>query len=102
MFLRHINRTTVSLHSAGKSRLRDPCKDTGLFPLVDTQPCPCARYSLQPTGPWSDCMLEGEGLSASVTANGRDAFGVCGAGSRFRRIECLDVDGNLVEPRYRT
>ncbi|KDR24128.1 Thrombospondin type-1 domain-containing protein 7B [Zootermopsis nevadensis] len=82
----------------GLSGSRVPCKDTGLFPLVETQPCPCARYTLQPTGPWSDCLLEGEGVSTSVAANGRVALGVCGAGSRFRRSECLDADGNLVEP----
>lgn len=38
-------------------------------------------------------------MSTSVAANGRVALGVCGTGSRFRRIECLDADGNLVEPR---
>lgn len=102
LFLRHVKRTVVLSPSAGLSGTRAPCRDTGLFPLVETQPCPCARYTLQPTGPWSDCLLEGEGVSGSVTANGRVAFGVCGAGSRFRRIECLDVEGNLVEPRYIT
>lgn len=93
---------TVLICSVGLSGSRVPCKDTGLFPLVETQPCPCARYTLQPTGPWSDCLLEGEGVSTSVAANGRVALGVCGAGSRFRRSECLDADGNLVEPRYST
>jgi hypothetical protein len=92
----------VLSHSAGLSGTRPSCRDTELFPLVETQPCPCARYTVQPTGPWLDCLLEGEGVSSSVTANGRVAIGVCGAGSRFRRTECLDVEGNLVEPRYIT
>jgi len=100
MFLRHVNRTILTLCSIGLSGSRAPCKDTRLFPLVMTEPCPCARYTLQPTGPWSDCILEGDGVSSSVAANGRIALGICGAGSRFRRSECLDADGNLVEPRY--
>jgi hypothetical protein len=99
MFLKYIMKTIPILCFAGLSGTRAPCKDTGLFPLVETEPCPCARYTLQPTGPWSDCILEGEGVSTSVAANGRVALGVCGAGSRFRRVECLDADGNLVEPR---
>ncbi|KAJ4439806.1 hypothetical protein ANN_07934 [Periplaneta americana] len=83
---------------AGLSGSRAPCKDPALFPLVETQPCPCARYSRQPTGPWSDCILEGEGVSTSVAANGRIAHGVCGAGARYRRTECVDTEGNLMEP----
>jgi hypothetical protein len=99
MFLRYIMRTILTFCFVGLSGTRAPCKDTGLFPLVETQPCPCARYTLQPTGPWSDCILEGEGASTSVAANGRVYLGICGAGSRFRRIECLDADENLVESR---
>ncbi|XP_068083868.1 thrombospondin type-1 domain-containing protein 7B [Anabrus simplex] len=80
----------------GLSSTREYCKNTTLFPQTETAPCPCDRYTLQPQGDWSECILERD--INSVTANGRPAPSVCGSGSRFRRAGCYDKDNNLVEP----
>nr|CAD7414040.1 unnamed protein product [Timema poppensis] len=68
-----------------------------VFPLVQREPCPCDLYISRPIGDWSDCVLDRD--IVTVSANGRPAQGVCGSGSRYRRIGCYNKDNDLVEPR---
>ncbi|KAF3833452.1 hypothetical protein F7725_024656 [Dissostichus mawsoni] len=51
----------------GKSKKRDQCKNNQVFPLSETQYCPCNKYNAQPVGNWSDCVLpDGGRLEGSL------------------------------------
>ncbi|XP_004626441.1 thrombospondin type-1 domain-containing protein 7B [Octodon degus] len=84
----------------GKSRKKEKCQDADLYPLLETQLCPCDVFVSQPYGNWSDCILpEGRrepqrGLR--VQGDGKE----CGKGVRFRAIACSDKNGRPVEPSY--
>nr|CAD7403922.1 unnamed protein product [Timema cristinae] len=80
----------------GLSSSRAPCMNPQVFPLVQREPCPCDLYISRPIGDWSDCVLDRD--IVTVSANGRPALGVCGSGSRYRRIGCYNKDNDLVEP----
>nr|CAD7429675.1 unnamed protein product [Timema monikensis] len=84
------------LAEEGLSSSRAPCMNPQVFPLVQREPCPCDLYISRPIGDWSDCVLDRD--IVTVSANGRPALGVCGSGSRYRRIGCYNKDNDLVEP----
>ncbi|KFR14036.1 Thrombospondin type-1 domain-containing protein 7B, partial [Opisthocomus hoazin] len=82
----------------GRSRKRDKCQDTEVYPQVETEPCPCEVFTSQPHGNWSDCLLRG---GTSELRRGTRAHGdakECGEGVRLRAIACYDKTGRLVEP----
>ncbi|XP_038626243.1 thrombospondin type-1 domain-containing protein 7A [Tachyglossus aculeatus] len=81
----------------GKSKKKDICKNSQLYPLLETQFCPCNKYRAQPVGTWSDCILpearpEGP-QGAKVPGDGKD----CGQGYRYQSMACYDQNGRLVE-----
>ena len=43
--------------STGKSKKKEKCKNSHLYPLIETQYCPCDKYNAQPVGNWCDCIL---------------------------------------------
>uniref|UniRef100_A0A8B9RHX6 Thrombospondin type-1 domain-containing protein 7A n=1 Tax=Astyanax mexicanus TaxID=7994 RepID=A0A8B9RHX6_ASTMX len=81
----------------GKSKKRDKCKNSQMYPLSETQYCPCNKYNAQPVGNWSDCILpEGRlesALGMRVQGDGRE----CGQGYRYQAMVCYDQDNRLVE-----
>ncbi|XP_019734334.1 thrombospondin, type I, domain containing 7Ab isoform X2 [Hippocampus comes] len=82
----------------GRSKKKDKCKNTQMYPLSETQYCPCDKYNAQPVGNWSDCILPEGGRSESalglkVTGDVRE----CGQGYRYQAMVCYDQDGRLVE-----
>ncbi|XP_073780615.1 thrombospondin, type I, domain containing 7Ab isoform X3 [Danio rerio] len=68
----------------GKSKKKDKCKNSQMYPLSETQYCPCDKYNAQPVGNWSDCILP-EGMKE------------CGQGYRYQAMVCYDQDNRLVE-----
>ncbi|TRY56858.1 hypothetical protein DNTS_013949 [Danionella cerebrum] len=68
----------------GKSKKKDKCKNSQMYPLSETQYCPCDKYNAQPVGNWSDCILP-EGMKE------------CGQGYRFQAMVCYDQEDRLVE-----
>ncbi|XP_070435726.1 thrombospondin type-1 domain-containing protein 7B isoform X1 [Equus przewalskii] len=84
----------------GKSRKKEKCQDADLYPLVETELCPCDTFVSQPYGNWSDCILP-EGRRESqrglrVQGDSKE----CGEGVRFRAIACSDKNGRPVDPSY--
>uniref|UniRef100_A0A8C9SRK1 Thrombospondin type-1 domain-containing protein 7A n=1 Tax=Scleropages formosus TaxID=113540 RepID=A0A8C9SRK1_SCLFO len=77
----------------GRSKKREKCQQSDLYPLVETERCGCAEFLSQPYGNWSSCILPGSnGWRAHRDA--RD----CGQGLRYRAVACVGQDGHLVEP----
>ncbi|KAI5186224.1 Thrombospondin Type-1 Domain-Containing Protein 7B [Manis pentadactyla] len=84
----------------GKSRKKEKCQDTALYPLLETELCPCDVFISQPYGNWSDCILP-EGRKESqrglrVQGDSKE----CGEGTRFRAIACSDKNGRPVDPSH--
>ncbi|XP_075922309.1 thrombospondin type-1 domain-containing protein 7A isoform X2 [Petromyzon marinus] len=81
----------------GKSKKKPRCRDLQLYPLLESQPCPCVHYSPQPMGGWSDCVLpEGKAeaqLGMRVTGDLRE----CGQGTAYRALACFDQEGRLAD-----
>lgn len=88
----------IPLLSAGRSKKKDKCKNTQMYPLSETQYCPCDKYNAQPVGNWSDCILPEGGRAESVL--GMKVQGdvkECGQGYRYQAMVCYDQDSRLVE-----
>ncbi|KAG7457501.1 hypothetical protein MATL_G00227820 [Megalops atlanticus] len=82
----------------GKSKKKEQCKNTQLYPLSETRYCPCDKHSAQPVGNWSDCLLPDAGrVEAAPGARGPGDGRVCGQGYRYQAVACYDQDGRLVE-----
>ncbi|XP_045874178.1 thrombospondin type-1 domain-containing protein 7B [Meles meles] len=84
----------------GKSRKKEKCQDSDLYPLIETELCPCDEFISQPYGNWSDCILP-EGRRESqrgyrVQGDSKE----CGKGLRFRAIACSDKNGRPVDPSH--
>ncbi|XP_066531411.1 thrombospondin type-1 domain-containing protein 7A [Hoplias malabaricus] len=82
----------------GKSKKRDHCKNTQLFPLSETQYCPCNKYNAQPVGNWSDCILpEGGRVEGLLGMKVQGDIKECGQGYRYQAMVCYDQDNRIVE-----
>ena len=85
------------IFSTGKSKKKEKCKNSHLYPLIETQYCPCDKYNAQPVGNWSDCILpEGKAavpLGEKVQGDTKE----CGQGYRCQAMACYDQSGRLVE-----
>lgn len=82
--------------SPGKSKKRDRCKNSQMFPLSETQYCPCDKYNAQPLGNWSDCILP-EGVVSVLGSRVQSDVQECGQGYRYQAMVCYDQDNRLVE-----
>uniref|UniRef100_A0A8C5G0N2 Thrombospondin type-1 domain-containing protein 7A-like n=1 Tax=Gouania willdenowi TaxID=441366 RepID=A0A8C5G0N2_GOUWI len=83
----------------GRSKKRDQCKNTQMFPLSETQYCPCDKYNAQPMGNWSDCILAEGGRpegGVGLRVQG-DMMKECGQGYRYQAMVCYDQEERLVE-----
>uniref|UniRef100_A0A672MWQ4 Thrombospondin type-1 domain-containing protein 7A-like n=1 Tax=Sinocyclocheilus grahami TaxID=75366 RepID=A0A672MWQ4_SINGR len=82
----------------GKSKKREQCKNTQMYPLSETQYCPCNKYNAQPVGNWSDCILpEGGRIEGLLGMKVQGDIKECGQGYRFQAMVCYDQDNRLVE-----
>ena len=69
-----------------------------MFPLSETQYCPCNKYNAQPVGNWSDCVLpDGGRLEGSLGMKVQGDIKECGQGYRFQAMVCYDQDNRIVE-----
>ncbi|NWV59055.1 THS7B protein, partial [Malurus elegans] len=82
----------------GRSRKRDKCQNTEVYPQVETEPCPCEVFTSQPHGNWSDCIIGGGPSELQPGMPSQGAAKECGQGVRLRAIACYDRSGALVEP----
>lgn len=84
--------------SAGKSKKRDQCKNHQLYPLSETQYCPCNKYNAQPVGNWSDCILsESSRMEGQLGMKVQGDIKECGQGYRYQSTVCYDQDNRIVE-----
>ena len=83
---------------AGKSKKRDQCKNNQMYPLSETQYCPCNKYNAQPVGNWSDCVLpEGGRMEGQLGMKVQGDIKECGQGYRYQAMVCYDQDNRIVE-----
>ncbi|NWX72371.1 THS7B protein, partial [Alca torda] len=82
----------------GRSRKRDKCQNTEVYPQVETERCPCEVFTSQPHGNWSDCIIRGGTSEPQLGTRSRGDAKECGEGVRLRAIACYDKTGRLVEP----
>ena len=72
---------TTSAHTLITSSVRE--KDA-----IESEPCPCNQYRSVPNGGhWSQCILDATSKSSKF----------CGVGKRFRRLDCLDSNNQIVD-----
>uniref|UniRef100_A0A8C6PXE4 Thrombospondin type-1 domain-containing protein 7A n=1 Tax=Nothobranchius furzeri TaxID=105023 RepID=A0A8C6PXE4_NOTFU len=82
----------------GKSKKRDQCKNNQMYPLSETQYCPCNKYNAQPVGNWSDCILpEGSRVEGLLGMKVQGDIKECGQGYRYQAMVCYDQDNRIVE-----
>lgn len=84
----------------GRSRKRDKCQNTEVYPQVETEPCPCEVFTSQPHGNWSDCIIQGAAPQLQLGMPSQGVAKECGQGVRLRAIACYDSTGRLVEPSH--
>ncbi|XP_064307110.1 thrombospondin type-1 domain-containing protein 7B isoform X2 [Phalacrocorax carbo] len=82
----------------GRSRKRDKCQNTEVYPQVETELCPCEVFTSQPHGNWSDCIIGGGTSEPQLGERSHGDAKECGEGVRLRAIACYDKTGRLVEP----
>lgn len=69
-----------------------------MYPLSETQYCPCDKYNAQPVGNWSDCILpEGGRVESVLGMKVQGDIKECGQGYRYQAMVCYDQDNRLVE-----
>lgn len=88
----------MSLVETGKSRKKEKCQDADLYPLVETEPCPCDVFTSHPYGNWSDCILPERRKEPHRGLRVQGDATECGEGMRFRAIACSDKNGRPVDP----
>ncbi|XP_026204991.1 thrombospondin type-1 domain-containing protein 7A isoform X2 [Anabas testudineus] len=82
----------------GKSKKHDQCKNYQMYPLSETQYCPCNKYNAQPVGNWSDCILpEGSRIEGQLGIRVQGDIKECGQGYRYQAMVCYDQDNCIVE-----
>ncbi|CAG02749.1 unnamed protein product, partial [Tetraodon nigroviridis] len=82
----------------GRSKKKDKCKNTQMYPLSETQYCPCNKYNAWPVGNWSDCILpKRDRLDNVLGLKVPGDIKQCGQGYRYQAMACYDQDNRLVE-----
>ncbi|XP_069717652.1 thrombospondin type-1 domain-containing protein 7B isoform X1 [Phaenicophaeus curvirostris] len=82
----------------GRSRKRDKCQNTEVYPQVETELCPCEVFTSQPHGNWSDCIIGGATSEPQLETQSHGDTKECGEGVRLQALACYDKTGRLVEP----
>eukprot|EP00090_Calanus_glacialis_P045441 TRINITY_DN8432_c0_g1_i1.p1 TRINITY_DN8432_c0_g1~~TRINITY_DN8432_c0_g1_i1.p1 ORF type:complete len:1537 (-),score=130.83 TRINITY_DN8432_c0_g1_i1:368-4978(-) len=88
--------------ACGSSRYRErkqiddtKCQNKSLDSKQDEQ-CSCDKYSARPVGAWSECLPDKE-EDTTVMQISPGEKETCGPGKRYRRMDCYDSSGNLVD-----
>uniref|UniRef100_A0A665WDE7 Thrombospondin type-1 domain-containing protein 7A n=1 Tax=Echeneis naucrates TaxID=173247 RepID=A0A665WDE7_ECHNA len=82
----------------GETKKRYQCKNNQVYPLSETQYCPCNKYNAQPVGNWSDCiLLEGSRMEGPLGMKVQGDVKECGQGYRYQAMVCYDQDNRVVE-----
>uniref|UniRef100_H3CL39 Thrombospondin type-1 domain-containing protein 7A n=1 Tax=Tetraodon nigroviridis TaxID=99883 RepID=H3CL39_TETNG len=82
----------------GKSKKREQCRNHQMYPLSETQYCPCNKYNAQPVGNWSDCVLpEGGRFEGQLGMKVQGDIKECGQGYRYQAMACYNQDNQIVE-----
>ncbi|KAM4689624.1 thrombospondin type-1 domain-containing protein 7A [Discoglossus pictus] len=81
----------------GKSKKKDKCKNGQLYPVIETQFCPCDKYNAQPVGNWSDCILPEGKVEVLLGMKVQGDIKECGQGYRYQAMACYDQNNRLVE-----
>ncbi|XP_044027484.1 thrombospondin type-1 domain-containing protein 7A [Siniperca chuatsi] len=82
----------------GRSKKQDQCKNHQMYPVSETQYCPCNKYNAQPVGNWSDCVLpEGGRMEGQLGMKVQGDIKECGQGYRYQATVCYDQDNRIVE-----
>uniref|UniRef100_A0A6J0SKF4 Thrombospondin type-1 domain-containing protein 7B n=1 Tax=Pogona vitticeps TaxID=103695 RepID=A0A6J0SKF4_9SAUR len=84
----------------GRSRKRDKCQNTELYPQVETERCPCAVFTTRSHGNWSECIIALRKAEFQLEPRFHGHTKECGEGVRFRALACYDKTGRLVEPSH--
>ncbi|XP_074550525.1 thrombospondin type-1 domain-containing protein 7B [Halichoeres trimaculatus] len=82
----------------GRSKKKEQCLNQELYPLEDTETCPCNDFLSRPFGNWSACILlhpSAPGQQGWIT---QKHMKECGPGLRYRAVACIDQQGHLVNP----
>uniref|UniRef100_A0A665UXM7 Thrombospondin type-1 domain-containing protein 7A n=1 Tax=Echeneis naucrates TaxID=173247 RepID=A0A665UXM7_ECHNA len=83
----------------GRSKKRELCLNEELYPLEETEACPCDEFLSQPSGNWSACILPDPSVSGSLQGwMSHREIKECGKGLRYRAVACIDQQGRLVDP----
>ncbi|XP_016097128.1 thrombospondin type-1 domain-containing protein 7B-like [Sinocyclocheilus grahami] len=93
------SRRTRKRTLTGWSRKQDRCQRKDLYPLVESEPCPCEEFVSQPCGNWTSCILSETPAQGSLQGwRGQQEARDCGQGLRYRTVVCLDHGAHLVSP----
>ncbi|KAK9410588.1 thrombospondin type-1 domain-containing protein 7B [Crotalus adamanteus] len=82
----------------GRSKKRDKCQNTEVYPQLETELCPCAIFTSQPYGNWSECIIAVGRTELQVEMRFQRHAKECGEGVRFRALACYDKTGRVVDP----
>ncbi|XP_069081179.1 thrombospondin type-1 domain-containing protein 7B [Pleurodeles waltl] len=82
----------------GRSRKRDRCQNNELYPLVETEACPCQVFTSRPFGNWSECLIAEEKSRLPMGMKIHGEIKECGEGLRQKVIACYDQHERLVSP----
>lgn len=89
----------LSVFSSGRSKKKEHCLNKELYPLEETETCPCDEFLSQPYGNWSACILRDPSTPGSLKGwTRRREIKECGQGVRYRAMACVDRQGHLVDP----
>ncbi|CAJ1071311.1 thrombospondin type-1 domain-containing protein 7B [Xyrichtys novacula] len=82
----------------GRSKKKEHCLNKDLYPLEDTETCPCDEFLSQPFGNWSACILPDPTAFSQQGWMTQKELLECGPGLRYRSVACFDQQGHLVNP----
>nr|XP_043874554.1 thrombospondin type-1 domain-containing protein 7B isoform X2 [Solea senegalensis] len=83
----------------GRSKKKEHCLNEELYPLEETEACPCDEFLSQPYGNWSACVLPDPSVSGFMQGwMSQREVKECGQGLRYRAVACISQQGHLVDP----
>ncbi|XP_041663347.1 thrombospondin type-1 domain-containing protein 7B [Cheilinus undulatus] len=82
----------------GPSKKREHCLNEELYPLEDTETCPCQKFLSLPFGNWSACILPDPSAPGQQGWMNDRERKECGPGLRYRAVACIDQKGHLANP----
>uniref|UniRef100_A0A803TL68 Thrombospondin type-1 domain-containing protein 7A n=1 Tax=Anolis carolinensis TaxID=28377 RepID=A0A803TL68_ANOCA len=84
----------------GRSRKRDKCQNTEVYPQLETEPCPCTEFTTRSHGNWSECIIAVGKMELELERRFHGHAKECGEGICFQALACYDKTGRLVEPSH--